>query len=174
MKIIFASLAAVIFVLVSNPYTSAGEWHSVGNAPPIPYFPKNPKSFHCKLEVFTSWGPKMYLDHFENTFAAENFTQPNMGGSFVIQNAADPGMNGQRIYLNYSPRSSADKEYMRLFVNVSLQDRGGNEVSSFHEEVAELGAGKIISKAVLRIDPKSDSKEIRKSVSVTATCEALK
>lgn len=152
-------ITTVLFVSLHSIFSNAGEWHSGGNAPEQPYYPKNPVNYTCHLTVITTAGDKMYRLDPKVKFLSKDFQKSGSGvAGFTLRGEQDPGMNEQGISLSFSPDGKGG-EILRLRIYLSIAG-----ISSVSDYQSPGTSGHILGAASLSAK--------RQSVNLRVKCES--
>lgn len=175
MRILPALTCAVFSTLLSLSFTQAGEWHSAGNSPMPPYYPEKPARYKCQIVVMTLVSGKQYRIDLERVFENAEFQQPGFGAAnFTVHGEADPGMDGQRLTLRFSP-SGAGKEDLHLSIYAVITDGNGTRYSAYSETQVARTAGRIQGEASVTVSPgnaasSGNAAALERSASVRVSC----
>lgn len=166
-----ALVVSVIFTVLSLSSAFAGEWHSAGNAPPIPYFPQTPAEYECSIEVITNFNYQAYREVFTHVFHNDEFQdrQQRGVGFFEVKDAADPGMNGQKISVRFDG-DGRGKEWIKLVVMASIRLPDGSLASNLRSQVRPRSEGFVEEKAELMWS--SPDFSANRSVEISVRCES--
>lgn len=118
------SFSTAIFLLLISSFAFGGEWHSAGNAPPIPHFPRGLTAYKCTLTGYSWVGKKAYRFIQERTFEDRDFRGRSPSVYMELANTGDPGMDGQAMWLGFKLNAVTDEESLQLGVVAKIKNKG--------------------------------------------------